>query len=475
MALESIGRRPYEERDRAEVQERIARAIEANPGPFFARYLAHPQSFGGRYVCSDLVKETFPEFSASPEARGRYNNPVHNSAAVLASEQFRRMVADLEAPREQDTVIFLTGVPGAGKTTAILSNDQLDPNVRVVYEGQLARPATVLPKIQQVLDAGMKPVIIAVHTPAEVALENTLRRFTREGRGASVEAMASIQGELPRGLWAIHEQFGEKVELQLFDRRGGMDTVVEWEGWEHLSQLESEGSYEQLKLRLYALLDRHEAEGVFSADAIAQARGLAPRARNPELHPTDGRELADARSRESQGPAQEGLNAPDEAKAAGAFARGIEADQARLRDQSVGERYQASLQTYLLANTQRIDRIENRLETLIENQQAALGEMEAQRPGLFSSAGTRAGWMAGREAALDRLQTLHGRMSRVEELKEKSAELAEEKMRGHEPELAGAWDAARRAQRGQQEEQRRDRQPTRQADRSRGQGRELEL
>ena len=172
---------PYAEPDRAEVQERIARAIEADPEPFFARYLAHPQSFGGRYVCSDLVKEMFPEFSASPEARGRYNNPVHNSAAVLASEQFRRMVADPNAPPEQDTVIFLTGVPGAGKTTAILSNEQLDPNVRVVYEGQLARPATVLPKIQRVLDAGMKPVIIAVHTPVEVALENTLRRFTREG------------------------------------------------------------------------------------------------------------------------------------------------------------------------------------------------------------------------------------------------------------------------------------------------------
>ena len=76
-----------------------------------------PQSFEGRYVCSDLFKETFPEFSASNEARGRYNNPLHNSAAVLASEQFRRRVRDASRP-EQDTVIFLTGVPGAGKTTA---------------------------------------------------------------------------------------------------------------------------------------------------------------------------------------------------------------------------------------------------------------------------------------------------------------------------------------------------------------------
>ena len=134
MALEGIQRRPYPEADRNEVQERIASAIEADPEPFFSRYLADPQSFEGRYVCSDLFKETFPEFAASNEARGRYNNPLHNSAAVLASEQFWRMVQDPAYP-ERDAVIFLTGVPGAGKTTAVLDNDELPAGVRLIYEG----------------------------------------------------------------------------------------------------------------------------------------------------------------------------------------------------------------------------------------------------------------------------------------------------------------------------------------------------
>ncbi|MBE7156887.1 MAG: zeta toxin family protein, partial [Rhodospirillales bacterium] len=222
MPLESIRRQRYPEADRSEVQERVARAIEADAEPFFARYQALAQSFDGRYVCSDLFKETFPEFSVSNEARGRYNNPLHNSAAVLASEQFSRRVHDASRP-EQDTVIFLTGVPGAGKTTAILSEDRLEANVRMVYEGQLARPDSVLPKIAQVLDAGLQPVIVAVHTPAEVALANTLRRFERHGRGASVEAMASIQGNLPDGLAAIHARFGDAVQFQLFDRRQGLN------------------------------------------------------------------------------------------------------------------------------------------------------------------------------------------------------------------------------------------------------------
>ena len=475
MALENISRRSYPEADRNEVQEQTARAIESDPEPFFVRYHALSQSFEGRYVCSDLFKETFSEFSASNEARGRYNNPLHNCAAVLASEQFRRRAQDASKP-EQDTVIFLTGVPGPGKTTAILSEAQLESNVRMVYEGQLARPDSVIPKIEQVLAAGLRPVIVAVHTPAEVALVNTLRRYERHGRGASVEAMASIQGGLSQGLAAIRERFGDQVEFQLFDRRRGLDQTQQKEGWQHAGELQSEGTYEHLKARLHAALDQHEAAGVFRADAIAQARGLVPLARDHGLAAPDGGQPQHARSRGSEGPAQDAVAAPiDTARAESAQARGIEAEQARLRDQSIGGRYQAALQTYLQANAQRIGRIEDRLETLIENQQAALGEWEAQRPGFFSAPGTKAAWAANREASQDRLQTLQGRLARVEELREQSAELAEDKMRDQEPELAGAWDEVRRAQRGQEQERRRERQVTRDKDRSRNQGRELEL
>ena len=476
MALESIRRQRYPEADRNEVQERVAQAIEADPEPFFTRYQALAQSFGGRYVCSDLFKETFPEFSASNEARGRYNNPLHNSAAVLASEQFSRRVQDASRP-EQDTVIFLTGVPGAGKTTAILSEDDLEANVRLVYEGQLARPDSVLPKIAQVLDAGLQPVIVAVHTPAEVALANTLQRFERHGRGASIEAMASIQGNLPQGLAAIQERFGDAVQFQLFDRLQGLNQTQQKEGWLHASELSSEGTYEQLKARLHAALDHHAASGEFSAAAIAQARGLAPRAHYEGLAAPDGGQPQPTRS---GGPGRSPQNAVDSRgadtlQADSAQARAIEAEQVRLRDQSVGGRYQAALQTYLQANSQRIERIEDRLETLLEDQQAALGELEVQRPGLFSSAATKATWTASRDVLQDRQQTLQNRLARVEELREQSAELAEEKLRGREPELANGWDAARREQRGRAEGERRKRQMAQQKDRGQDRGRELEL
>ena len=117
-------------------------AVEADPERFLTAYRLDSRSFQGRYVNSDLMKEMFPEYSASREHRNRYNLPVHNAAAVLAAAQFRAAIADDSVP-ERTNALFLTGVPGAGKTTAVLANrDQFPQDARIFYEGQLADPST---------------------------------------------------------------------------------------------------------------------------------------------------------------------------------------------------------------------------------------------------------------------------------------------------------------------------------------------
>jgi hypothetical protein len=301
MPLDPIQRRPISDPVRAEYQERVARVVEAaDPEPFLAAYKALPRTHQGRYVAANMMKEIFPEFSSSREGRTQYNIPLHNSAAVLASEQFRRAVADANRP-ERDTAIFLTGIPGAGKTSAVLDNRQLSPEVRVVYEGQLARPEAAIPKIQAALDAGLKVKIIAIHVQPEQALENTFEHFEKEGRGAGVEAMASIQGNLPKELAAIREYFGEEVGLAIIDRRAGMNRSQRLEGWDKLGELASEGDYERIKERIHAAINRHEAAGTASPGAIREARGLPPLARSERLHRPTGAELEHPPAGSAQG------------------------------------------------------------------------------------------------------------------------------------------------------------------------------
>jgi hypothetical protein len=96
--IEPIIRRKFSQQDRAAAQEQVSQAVEADSERFLAAYRLDSRSFQGRYVNSDLMKEMFPEYSASKEHRNRYNLPVHDAAAVLAAAQFRVAVADDSIP-----------------------------------------------------------------------------------------------------------------------------------------------------------------------------------------------------------------------------------------------------------------------------------------------------------------------------------------------------------------------------------------
>lgn len=271
MALEKIRRNRVAEVDRREVQNRVIAAVESDPERFLRAYVAIEEARGGRYICADLFKETFDAYRASPESRTRYNNVVHAAAAVLSAEQFRRVIAAPQVPG-RDIAVFLTGVPGAGKTSIVMDAG-LAPSWHVVFEGQLVSPHGAA-KVGQALDAGLRPLVIAVHPRPENALEFTLQRYERSGRGASIDTMARIQGGTPDGLAAIQDRFGDQVDLVVFDARDRENGVRRHQGWKALDILRSEGDYARLSQRLSQDLERRREAGVVSPGAYAQAGGV---------------------------------------------------------------------------------------------------------------------------------------------------------------------------------------------------------
>ncbi len=270
--MDAILRREFADPVRAALQERIARRVEADPETFLTRFVALPQSFGGRFISADLFKETFDEYRGSTERREVCNSPAHNAAAALAAEQFRRVLL-LPAQDDARAVELVTGVSGAGKTSAILERGRLPDGVHAVFEVSLASREVAEAKIRQILVRGFMPVIVAVHVKPEQALENTLRRQAAIGRGADLDAMAATQAGLPEGLRRVREQFADAVKLQLIDRRE-FSRPVQLDGWERLPVLESEGGHERIKKRLSEHLERLRP-GLEEA-AYRQAAGTAP-------------------------------------------------------------------------------------------------------------------------------------------------------------------------------------------------------
>lgn len=259
---------------RAAVQDAVVSDVERNPEKYIARYNAHPESKDGTYICADLFKETIPQYSQNKDTKGLFNNVVHNSAAVLASEQFSRVVDEIaqDPSNRGKTALFLTGSPGAGKTSAVLNKTLDGEDIALIYEGQLAQPDTAIPKIKAALDAGLSVEILAVRNSPETALNNTLHRFEHEGRGASLNVMATIIGKTPDGLESIHKEFGNRVHLMIYDVSNPREKTT-YTGWQHLDILRKDGNHDQIKERLTEHLNDLNRNGKISEQAFLQASG----------------------------------------------------------------------------------------------------------------------------------------------------------------------------------------------------------
>lgn len=291
MALEPIRSLNVAEPDRADVQRRVIDAVQADPERFLTAYVAHKDSFGGRYVCADLMKDVIPEFAASKEARGRYNAVVHNAAAVLAAEQYRRVIADDSDPN-RNLALFVTGMPGAGKTSTVqataMAAGGLSEDVRVIFEGQLVNAESSVEKVGQALDAGCRVSIAAVLPRAEQAVEFSFKRFEDYGRGAGIGVMTQIQEGTPRGLEVLLEQFGDKVTIGVYDVRD-RDNPARYEGPAGIKVWNEELSHGSVRDRLNTEFERRRAAGLVSADCERQFQGQPP---YPELFKVRGRDAA---------------------------------------------------------------------------------------------------------------------------------------------------------------------------------------
>ncbi len=118
----------------------------------------------------------------------------------------------------------------------------------------------------------------------------------------------------------------------------------------------------------------------------------------------------------------------------------------------IEQTYRETLVAYVQVKHDQVDRIEDRLETLVDRQQVRLQQMQSRAPGLLSLPSVKRAWQSQQAQCQARLQVLHYRLDTVREINEgrglhssKIEGLATRKMRAENPELASDWDAMRLA------------------------------
>lgn len=149
----------------------------------------------------------------------------------------------------------------------------------------------------------------------------------------------------------------------------------------------------------------------------------------------------------------------------------------------INELYENVLAVMTQVKHEQIDRIETRLEGLIDRQGASQKQMLSQKPSVFAGFGARAKWQNAQAQTQARMFTLNTRLEQVREIKDgmglhapKVVEFATQKLKKEEPALLKAWEQIQVAQRVHQARLRKEEQERKQvASKSLGRGQSLSL
>ncbi len=228
-----------------DAQEYFIYEAENHTDFYLQNYIESPSSYRGHYICADLFKEMFQKYTESIDTRKKYAEVVHNSAAVLSNEMFHQIAKKDEIKK----CLFLSGVPGAGKSFFIQSlilSQALEEDI-MVYEGDISSPS-VLEKMQVAKENNLDMYIIIVNPTIELAQQNAIARHYEIGRGASCETMARIMSRIPGALENIHKLFPE-IELGIYNKTTNY-AIDYLTGFENMNLL-NHGDYEEILKKLY--------------------------------------------------------------------------------------------------------------------------------------------------------------------------------------------------------------------------------
>lgn len=181
----------------------------------------------GNEINPDNVRELFPDYNASNEARSTLAPAVHEASSALSKEIYRRMLAEPVAHGQHNIVLFTAGGSGAGKTGAMSSHETVNKLANlsnIVFDSNMDNAPSATKKIDQAIAAGRSAVILyAYRDPIEAMVHGVLPRAMEKGRTvlASVHKKTHEQSQKAMGQLIEHYKDNPNVEFMGIDNSNG--------------------------------------------------------------------------------------------------------------------------------------------------------------------------------------------------------------------------------------------------------------
>ena len=255
--MDRIIRRENLTEEERKLEEYFIKEASIHTKEHIEAYKSFISSLKGRYICSDLMKETFNYYTESKETRNAYNFILHNSAATLTNELYKEQVKD----KNITDCIFLTGIPGAGKSFFVQSlnlEGEIPDNV-LIYEGSIITD-TIIEKISLALANNKRVYMIIINPTLELAYQNVLTRIKESGRGASIQTMAKIASGLYDAVKRLYTMFNNELEIGIYQKEANDKIEIDL-GIEKVEKLKI-GSYEEVLKRLEEIKEEEQTYGI---------------------------------------------------------------------------------------------------------------------------------------------------------------------------------------------------------------------
>jgi hypothetical protein len=197
--------------EQQKVEEAVSARVQSELESFIQQYSLLLATKGGKYISSDLAKELLTEYVLD---RTRMTRAVHNTTSALAEEIFSRVLSS-----GNDTiadVVFITGPPGAGKTTGF-QRISIEAQTKLEYECNLSDPARAQSRMGKALEKDCNITIFLCFADPKTCVRRVVRRACRQGRVVDIQYIAESFVQLRKTLVQLEEHYKDRLQLRLFD------------------------------------------------------------------------------------------------------------------------------------------------------------------------------------------------------------------------------------------------------------------